>query len=61
MLDKKSYWNILTSNVFYKILKDGKYFHIILNKVDGYIKKNDSTKYLALPHSDKKHDKIIYY
>ena len=31
----------------------------ILTIVDGYIKKSDSTKYLALFHSDEKCERIL--
>ena len=44
-------------NIAYKT-KYGAKARITSDKVDGYIRKYDGTKYLALFHSDKKLDRI---
>ena len=46
--DEKSYGNILIYNTVCKTSYGEKPLHIIFDKVDGYIIKYDSTKYLAL-------------
>ena len=46
--DEKSYGNILIYNAACKTSYGEKPLHIIFDKVDGYIIKYDSTKYLAL-------------
>ena len=43
LLDKRSYENYLIHDVAYKTLYGAKYLRIILDKVDGYIKKYDGT------------------
>ena len=40
-------------------LYDTKPLQIIFDKVDQYITKYDSNKYLALFHSDEKYEKIL--
>ena len=56
LLDEKSCENILIY-VAHKTPQNIPYsekpWHITFNKVEGYIKKYDSTKYLALFHSDE--------
>ena len=47
-MDVKSYEKILIFNVACKTQPGEKPLHIIYNKVDEYIIKDDSTKYLAL-------------
>ena len=42
-----------------KTLYDIKGLHIIFNKVDGYIKKDDRTKHLALFPSDEKYKRMF--
>ena len=42
-----------------KLHTGAKPLHIIFDKVDGYIKKYDRTKYLALFHSDEKYERIF--
>ena len=56
LLNEKSYKNLLISDVVYKTLYDSKPLHIIFDKVDGYIRKYDGTKYLALFHSDENYE-----
>ena len=59
--DEKSYENILIYNVEYKTLDSAKPLCIIFNKIEGYIRKYDSTmvaQYLSLGHSNEKHDKM---
>ena len=46
--DEKSYGNVLIYNAACKTSYGEKPLHIIFDKVDGYIIKYDSTKYLAL-------------
>ena len=52
-LDEKSHRNILIYEISYVNLDDAKTFSIIFNKVDGYIRKYDKTKYLDLFHFEK--------
>lgn len=49
LLNKKSNKNILT----YNILCSSKSWHIIFDKLDGFIKKYNKTNYLALFCSDE--------
>ena len=52
----KSHTNFfLTSNVLFKTPYGAKSSHITFVKVDGYIRKYDRTKYLALFHSNEKY------
>ena len=59
LLNEKSYNNISIYHATYKTSYDQKPFCIILYKVDGYIRKHDSTKYLALFRSDEKYERIF--
>ena len=58
-MDKKSYGNILIYDVAYKTTYSAKLLHIIFDMVDGYVRKYDRTKYLALFHFDKQDEKIF--
>ena len=59
LIDEKSCKNILNCKVAYKTQYRAMYFFIIFDKLDGYIRKHDSTKYLALFQSDQKYKRII--
>ena len=52
LLNEKSYQNILIYNISYKTPYGAKPLDIIYDKVDGFIRKYDGIKYLALPHSE---------
>ena len=52
LLNEKSYQNILIYNIWYKTPYGAKPLGIIYDKVDGFIRKYDGIKYLALPHSE---------
>ena len=58
LLDEKSYKNFLIY-VAYETLYGVRPLHIIFEKVDGYIRKYDGTKYLALFHSDESYERIF--
>ena len=47
-LDEKSYEKILVYNISYKSLIDAKPLHIMLDKIDGFIRVYDWTRYLVL-------------
>ena len=47
-LDEKSYEKILVYNISYKSLVDAKPLHIMLDKIDGFIRVYDWTRYLVL-------------
>ena len=53
LIDEKSKDNILVHNISYKNLIDAEPFHIIFNKLDGFIRVYDGTKYLTLFGSEK--------
>ena len=57
LIDEKSYENILVYNIFYKTLIDAKPLHIRFDKIDGFIRVYDRTRYLVLLVS-KKYDFI---
>ena len=59
LLDKKSYVNILIYDTSYKTPYGKKPFHVVFNKAEGYIRKNNSTKYLAFVHSDEKYERMF--
>ena len=59
MLDQKSNHNISIYDVAYKTSCGAKPLCFILDKVIGYIRKNNRTKFLALFHSDEKYEKIL--
>ena len=47
-IDKKSYENILVYNNLYKLLVDSKPLCIRFNKIDGFIRVYDGTRYLVI-------------
>ena len=47
-LDEKWYEKILVYNISYKPLIDAKPLHIMLDKIDGFIRVYDWTRYLVL-------------
>ena len=56
----KNYTEIfLIYGVAYKTPCGAKPLHIIFDKVDEYVKKYSSTKYLALFHSDEKYERVF--
>ena len=57
-LDNKSYKDMVIYDGAYKTPYGAKPLHSIFDKVDGYIRKNDATNYLALFHSDEKYERI---
>ena len=59
LLNEKSYEKALIYDVAYRTPYDEKPLRIIFDKVDGYIRKYDSTKYLASFHSDKKYERMF--
>ena len=65
LVNERSYGKILIYIVAYKIPYGSKDLHVIFNKVEGYIRKYDKTRYLALFHSDKNcqrfFDRIRYH
>lgn len=52
LTDKKSYEIILIYDMTYKTHHDAKPLRITFDKVDGYIRNNDKTRYLASFHSN---------
>ena len=53
LIDEKSHGNILIYNISYKTLIDPKPLCIRFNKVDGFIRSYDGTRYLTLFGSEK--------
>ena len=53
LIDKKPYENILIYNISYKALIDRKPLCIWFNKIDGFIRIYDGTRYLTLFDSEK--------
>ena len=53
-MNEKTHENILICDVSYKNPYGAKLLHIIFDKVGGYIREHDRTKYLALFYSDEK-------
>ena len=47
-MDEKSYKNILVYNIVYKSLVDFKPLRIRFDKIDGFIRIYDGTRYLVL-------------
>ena len=47
-LDKKSYENILTLGILYKTFVGAKPLRVRFDKIDGFIKIYDRTRYLVL-------------
>ena len=48
LIDEKSYENVLVYSILYKILIGAKPIRIRLDKVDGFVKVYDGTRYLVL-------------
>ena len=59
LIDEKSYEKFLTYDVAYKAPCGAKSLCILFDKVDGYIRKNNRTKYLVLFYSDWKYEIIL--
>ena len=59
LLNEKSCKIFLIYNVAYKTRYGVKLLYIIFEKADGYIRKFDGTKYLALFHSNEKYERIF--
>ena len=53
LIDKQSYENIFLYNISYKTLIDVKPLHIRVDKIDGFIRVYDGTRYLVLFRSEK--------
>ena len=53
LIDKKSHENILIYCISYKILIDFKSLRIRLDKIDGFIRIHNGTRYLTLFGSEK--------
>ena len=53
LIDENSYENILVYNISYKSLIDSKPWRIRFDKLDGFIRVYDRTKYLVLIRSEK--------
>ena len=53
LIDENSYENILVYNISYKSLIDSKPLRIRFDKLDGFIRVYDRTKYLVLFRSEK--------
>ena len=57
LIDEKSYENILVYNISYKTLIDAKPLRIRFDKIDGFIRVYEATRYLVL-FGSKKYDFI---
>ena len=53
LIDQKSYENILVSNIWYKTLIGSKPLNITFDKIDGFIRVSDETRYLVLFGAEK--------
>ena len=53
LIDENSYENILVYNISYKSLIDSKPWRIRFDKLDGFIRVYDRTKYLVLFRNEK--------
>ena len=53
LIDEKSHENILICNISYKTLIDPKPLHIRFDKIVGFIRIHDGTRYLTLFGSEK--------
>ena len=63
LIDEKSHKNILIYDISYKTLTDSKPLRIRLDKIDGFIRIYDRTRYLILLDSEKYdaiYDRIRY-
>ena len=64
LMDEKSYKNILVYNIVYKSLVDFKPLRIRFDKIDGFIRIYDGTRYLVLIRNEKYHsiyNRIKYF
>ena len=52
LLDEKSYENIFIYDFLYKILIDAKALHIRFDKIDGFVRVYNGTRYLVLFSSE---------
>ena len=59
LLDEKSYGSFLIYDVSYKTPYIAKPLRIIFDKLDGYIRKYDRTKYVSLFHPYKEYQRIF--
>ena len=59
LLVKKLFENILIYDTVYKTSYGVKALHIIFDKIDGYIKKYNKNKYLALFHSNETYERML--
>ena len=57
LIDEKSYENVLVYNISYKTLIDAKLLRIRFDKIDGFIRVYEATRYLVL-FGSKKYDFI---
>ena len=53
LIDKESLKNVLVYDVSYKNFSDSKPLGIRFDKIDGFIRVYDGTRYLVLPGSEK--------
>ena len=63
LLDEKSHANILIYNISYKNLMGAKPLCVFFNKIDGFIKVDDRTRYIVLFGSERYnaiYDRINY-
>ena len=63
LTDEKSLKNILMYGISYKTLIGSKSLRVIFDKIDGFIRNYDGTRYLTLLRSEKYdgiHNRIIY-
>ena len=63
LIDQKLYKNILIYDISYKTLIDSKPLHTIFDKIDGFFRIDDGTRYLTLFGSEKYdaiYDRIRY-
>ena len=59
LLDERLYENVLIYDLPYKPAYEIKLLHNIFDKVDGYIRKYDGTKYVTLFQSDDKNERVF--
>ena len=53
LIDKKSHKNVLAYNILHKIFNDYKPLRIRFDKIDGFVKVDDGTRYLVFFGSEK--------
>ena len=61
LIDEKSHRNILIYDISYKTLYSPKSLHIRFDKIDGFIRTYDGTRYLMLFSSEKQNYNRIRY